>query len=33
PGMSMTLHINRQDGSKETVDVLCRIFAVGAFSE
>ncbi|KPX12405.1 Aconitase [Pseudomonas amygdali pv. dendropanacis] len=25
PGMSLTLHINREDGSKETVDVLCRI--------
>ncbi|MBN3467193.1 aconitate hydratase AcnA [Pseudomonas savastanoi pv. phaseolicola] len=25
PGMSLTLHINRQDDSKETVDVLCRI--------
>ncbi|RMT09914.1 Aconitate hydratase [Pseudomonas coronafaciens pv. oryzae] len=25
PGMSLTLHIEREDGSKETVDVLCRI--------
>ncbi|MCI3944836.1 Aconitate hydratase 1 [Pseudomonas syringae] len=25
PGMSLTLHITREDGSKETVDVLCRI--------
>ncbi|RMV95650.1 Aconitase [Pseudomonas caricapapayae] len=25
PGMSLTLHIDREDGSKETVDVLCRI--------
>ncbi|MFI3046166.1 aconitate hydratase AcnA [Pseudomonas coronafaciens] len=25
PGMSLTLHIEREDGSKETADVLCRI--------